>query len=187
MPAPRQCYCGAESSPRFRWCDKCLQQNFVRVNALLAACRGQHRGAGGAAICICGEGCGGSAACGGLSLLKMAIIGAADYRSEVAALFGWEADPFFQSPAPVSSESWRTLDDLPVFEDEDTDWDNRCVVTWQDAENPSDFGVEATTLWHIRAGDFGRERYKNVRWRSLLDAPAFELAEIEEEADDYLS
>lgn len=80
---------------------------------------------------------------------------------------------------------WRATDDLPPLQSEDDDWDNRCVVVWQDDENPTDFGVEATTLWHIRAGDFDQKRYRNARWRSLLDAPAFSLAEDEEEEDDF--
>lgn len=92
MESPKQCYCGAESSSRFRWCDKCLQQNLKRVNALLTACCNQHRGAGGAAMCICGAGSGGSAACGGLALLKRAITGPEEYRVEVAALFGWDTE-----------------------------------------------------------------------------------------------
>jgi len=90
----KQCYCGDEvTSIRFRWCDKCINRMQSNISALFIACSKQHRGAGGAAICICGAGCGGSAACNGLSLLKSAIAGPDDYRAEIAEMFGWESTP----------------------------------------------------------------------------------------------
>lgn len=47
-------------------------------------------GAGGAAICICGAGCGGSEACNGLNLLKAALRGDAALRAATLRVFGWD-------------------------------------------------------------------------------------------------
>ena len=82
------CDCGAPA--RSRWCEKCESRNRASVDALLAACQKQHRGAGGAAICICGASCGGSAACAGLWLLRRAIEGDQSLRNDIASLFGWD-------------------------------------------------------------------------------------------------
>lgn len=83
---------------------------------------------------------------------------------------------------------WRSIDDLPpkaeddLFGSED-DWDNRCVVVWQDAECLTDIGIELTNLEHIRDGDYHDERYLKPVWRSLLDAPPFEYPDEYEDED----
>lgn len=69
---------------------------------------------------------------------------------------------------------WRSIHDLPPLGDEEDEWDERCVVVWRDAENPSDEGIELTTLFAIRDGDFACERYSNPVWRTLMDAPIFD-------------
>lgn len=93
--AAKKCYyCNKEfSSSRFRWCDDCLSKIQKNISALFNACSKEHRGAGGAAICICGAGCGGSSACNALNLLKSAIEGPDGLRREIADLFGWYCEP----------------------------------------------------------------------------------------------
>ncbi len=82
------CYCGKPSTQR--WCADCFARNQRSAQALLSACSKQHRGAGGAAICICGAGCGGSEACNGLNLLKAALRGDAALRASTLRVFGWD-------------------------------------------------------------------------------------------------
>ena len=54
--------------------DRLAELDAQRMKALKEACGDYHRkhskGPGGAAMCICGAGCGGSAACCGLGTLK---------------------------------------------------------------------------------------------------------------------
>lgn len=59
--------------------------------ALLDACHKSHgKGAGGAAMCICGAGCGGSAACSALNILKIGLTSADDkFRKELCDSIGW--------------------------------------------------------------------------------------------------
>jgi len=53
--------------------DAIREQAFKVAIELKAACRAVHekqRGPGGAAVCICGMGCGGSSACSALGILR---------------------------------------------------------------------------------------------------------------------
>lgn len=85
-----KCYCGQESVGSYTWCEKCLKRNSENVNDLLTTCMKQHRGgAGGARICICGAGSGGSGACNGLYLLQSALENGGRMREDVLRLFGW--------------------------------------------------------------------------------------------------
>ena len=88
------CYCGnlrSNNSIFTIWCEKCLAHNLKSVNALFSACQKEHRGAGGAAICICGAACGGSYACSALGLIKIALTTKSEeMREEIIRLFGWE-------------------------------------------------------------------------------------------------
>lgn len=68
---------------------------------------------------------------------------------------------------------WRSIDDLPPQGAEADEFDERCVVVWQDAEHETDQGVEVTCLAHIRDGDFHQERYLNPVWRTVMDAPIY--------------
>lgn len=54
----------------------------------------------------------------------------------------------------------------------DDDEDHRVVVTWQDAENPTDLGAECCSLWHLHRGDFDSPRYRHVQWASLMGSKA---------------
>jgi hypothetical protein len=73
---------------------------------------------------------------------------------------------------------WRSIQQLPM-EDCDED-DERCVVAWRSAENSSDIGIEITSLGCIRDGSFQSEEAEGpFYWRSLLDAPPFDLSEPE--------
>lgn len=86
-----------------------MQRN---ISALFNACLKEHRGgAGGAAMCICGAGCGGSEACSALELLKQAMAGPDDYRAEVAEMFGWESETHWPKPRTI-----RTVDTPPATE-----------------------------------------------------------------------
>lgn len=88
----------------------------------------------------------------------------------VIAAFGWIGS------LPASSfppQEWRSIDDLPPQGDEDDEFEERCVVVWQDAEHDTDQGVEVTCLAHIRDGDYHQERYLNPVWRAVTDAPVF--------------
>lgn len=69
---------------------------------------------------------------------------------------------------------WRSINNLPIAQDEEIEWDIRCVVVWQDAEHASDQGIQLTNLAHIREGDFENPRYLTPVWRSLMDAPVFD-------------
>ena len=68
---------------------------------------------------------------------------------------------------------WRSTLDLPITNDIEDEWDERCVVVWLDAENPPDQGVEITTLGAIRDGDYEDPRYEIPVWRTVMDAPIF--------------
>ena len=68
---------------------------------------------------------------------------------------------------------WRSIDDLPPRGNEYDDYDERCIVVWQDAEHETDQGVEVTCLAHIRDGDYRQTRMLNPVWRTVMDAPIF--------------
>jgi hypothetical protein len=86
----KECYCGKESSANFTWCEDCLARNREATDALFKVCCDSHRsGAGGARICICGAGCGGSRACNGLYLLQSALKYGGKQKDDVMRLFGW--------------------------------------------------------------------------------------------------
>ena len=68
---------------------------------------------------------------------------------------------------------WRSIDDLPPQGDEYDEWDEWCVVVWQDAEHESDQGVEVANLAQIRDGDYHQARYQNPVWRTVMDAPIY--------------
>jgi len=90
MKEERKCYCGKKSSDNYTWCDDCLIRNHKAVDALFKACHDSHRsGAGGARICICGAGCGGSDACNGLYLLQAALKYGGKHQDDAMRLFGW--------------------------------------------------------------------------------------------------
>jgi len=77
--------------------------------ALMAAARATHKGAGGAALCICGASCGGSAACSSLNMLKIAVTTRDPLlRYSIAYAFGWASEaeyPSRQNPANLARES----------------------------------------------------------------------------------
>lgn len=68
---------------------KRLSSNAVSLFKVLQS---QHRGAGGAAMCICGAGCGGTPGCSALSMLKTALARRDDdeFVFDVMQAFGWE-------------------------------------------------------------------------------------------------
>lgn len=72
---------------------------------------------------------------------------------------------------------FRSVLDLPPHTENDDEI--RCVVVWQDDENPTDVGVEAAPLQHIRDGDFNGPRYRGAVWMSVMGAAPFLFAESE--------
>jgi hypothetical protein len=85
-----RCSCGKEVSGQWVRCEACRRTMREDIDALFEVCRSQHRGAGGAAICICGAGCGGSKACRGLSVLQRALECADErVRNEIIEIIGW--------------------------------------------------------------------------------------------------
>jgi len=77
---------------------------------------------------------------------------------------------------------WRSIDDLPsVPEDPEDEYDERCIVVWQDAECLADIGVDTTCLAHIRDGDYTNDRYLKPVWRTMMDAPPFDYDNPEED------
>jgi hypothetical protein len=89
------------------------------------------------------------------------------YWSRLVAFFSYK-----RLECPASTE-WRSIDDLPEDSGEESEWEIRCIVVWQDAENPTDTGSEITCLAHIRDRDYHDDRYNKPVWRSLMDAPPF--------------
>lgn len=90
----RLCGCGRRARSSLWFCDQCaqrIQQDFGELQSTLS--RG-HRGAGGAAMCICGAGGGGTAACSALSMLKLALqTDDRFYRQSIMYLIGWGEKP----------------------------------------------------------------------------------------------
>lgn len=82
-------------------------------------------------------------------------------------------DKIFDDDSDGNKSRWRSLLDLPITDDLEDEWDERCVIAWLDAENPPDEGVEITTLGAIRDGDYEDPRYLNPVWRTVMDAPIF--------------
>ena len=90
----RLCGCGRRTRGSLWFCDQCaqrIQQDFGELQKTLS--RG-HRGAGGAAVCICGAGCGGTQACSALGMLKNALQSNDDhFKASVMYLIGWGEKP----------------------------------------------------------------------------------------------
>ena len=73
MTKERKCGCGKPALHNLWHCSDCIAKIMSDFNALQEAARSTHKGSGGAAMCICGAGCGGSSACNALSMLKIAL------------------------------------------------------------------------------------------------------------------
>ena len=78
-------------------------------------------------------------------------------------------------PKPAANP-WRKIDDLPPCptnqDEREDEEEERCIITWQDEENPADIGMEINSLSNIRDGDYNDERYGTVYWKSAMDCPA---------------
>lgn len=61
----------------------------------------------------------------------------------------------------------RELKDLPRRGDDDMEQDHRCITVWQDKENPTDLGADASSRWYVREDFSDPERHQLVRWASL--------------------
>lgn len=85
------CCCGKEAT-RYSFCQDCYTRIAVNFNKLCQTLNKQHRGAGGAAICICGAGCGGTQECSALNMLKVAITTSdPKLRYSIADAIGWSS------------------------------------------------------------------------------------------------
>ena len=89
MNSVNSCLCGKPLyNPVF--CKSCRDNIAIKFSKLCETLSKQHRGAGGAAICICGAGCGGTAECVALSWLKTAITTEDEVlRYYIAEAVGW--------------------------------------------------------------------------------------------------
>lgn len=61
--------------------DALSEQDLKDLDQLWTLCRKGHKGPGGAAICICGAGCGGTAACRGLAVYRRILDAACRIQS----------------------------------------------------------------------------------------------------------
>lgn len=87
----KSCGCGRPLYSR-SFCKNCRDKIALNFAQLCETLSKQHRGAGGAAMCICGAGCGGTAECVALSWLRTAITtNDANLRYSIAEAVGWES------------------------------------------------------------------------------------------------
>lgn len=91
---------------------------------------------------------------------------AASDTSKVPTSFDAQA-----ASAHARTMGWLPLTELPPAAPNDDEYDIRCVVVSVDLENPTDLGVETTSLRELRRGVFIRERTADGWWRPLMDAP----------------
>lgn len=85
------CGCG-KSVTHYTHCFECRKRISDNFQKLCETLRSRHRGAGGAAMCICGAGCGGTAECSALSMLKIAITTNDPWlRYSIADAVGWSS------------------------------------------------------------------------------------------------
>lgn len=80
---------------------------------------------------------------------------------------------------------WHSIDE-ELFLPEESD-DERVVVTWIDAENPSDIGIE-TTVYGCLDLYCEDDRHRDIYWRFLNDSPTFQKQSdlLDEMEDDWL-
>lgn len=72
------------------WCESCYSRVSSNFQQLYLTLSKLHRGAGGAAMCICGAGCGGTQECSALSLLKAALQTEDQvFKDSVLQVAGW--------------------------------------------------------------------------------------------------
>lgn len=89
----KQLYCGCgKAATRYLFCQDCYTRIALNFEKLCQTLSKQHRGAGGAAMCICGAGCGGTDECSALSMLKVAITTNDPWlRYSIADAIGWSS------------------------------------------------------------------------------------------------
>lgn len=111
------------------------------------------------------------------------VNGSEEYSEEVLGARSVEDENFEFKMLLMGAERgpwdprFRSVLDLPPPAENDDEI--RCVVVWQDDENPTDVGVEAAPLRHIRRGDFNGPRYRGAVWMSVMGAAPFLFAESE--------
>ena len=87
----KDCYCGKPAKEGLTFCEDCCKRISSDFAELLKAAEKTHKGAGGACMCICGAGCGGSSACNALHALKRALTTEDKaYRDSLAHIIGWK-------------------------------------------------------------------------------------------------
>lgn len=86
----QKCGCGKDAEAGLWYCKSCMTRTTENFNVLCRTLSATHRGAGGAAICICGAGCGGSPSCSALSMLQVAVTTKDPLiRYSIAQAVGW--------------------------------------------------------------------------------------------------
>lgn len=91
MNQPRKCGCGKDAIEGLWHCRACRERIATDYASLQETLQKGHRGAGGAAMCICGASCGGTAACSALSILRIALTTTDKLlRDSILDAIGWD-------------------------------------------------------------------------------------------------
>jgi hypothetical protein len=178
----QKCGCGSPAIAGLWHCEKCRTRLVDNFNVLCRTLSATHRGGGGAAICICGAGCGGSPSCSALSALQTAIRTKDPLlRYSIAEAVGWGFD--MEPTTTFDRHSVQGVKRIPFVKAKDYD-------VWY---GKTDFGNFYYTIQDNRGFDEAmkkseevrtKRKLKNFTWwcNSYYHNPDFQSADTLEEA-----